>query len=213
MSDELKKFRNALANKIGNDKYRLFDCVGSPFDCKVLLVGINSVSELEKSFWSYWSDECGFNHAEWLSDYHSFMLRTYGKIGKTRKMLELLREELKKASINLFCTNIYLESSKDYESLKNKKNNDINFLINEINPALVILMGGKVREYFEEMIQSRINKGKIEDVSVNGHNFKIFALTHFAVQTSYKQIKEYVNMVISELSKNVPEKAGDFKYE
>ncbi len=48
---------------------RPFTCTSSPLSCDVFIVGLNSATTLPKPFWGYWSDETGFDRAQFEADY------------------------------------------------------------------------------------------------------------------------------------------------
>jgi len=75
------------------DKPRPFICDGNPLDCEVFIVGINAATEMEKDFWTFWSDNTGFNKKEWLETYILERSLKPLKSGKTRR--NKLRASLK----------------------------------------------------------------------------------------------------------------------
>ena len=59
----LSKFRSELDKLLPSPISRPFLCDGSPLKCRIFIVGTNSAREVEKPFWSYWSDSYGFKKA------------------------------------------------------------------------------------------------------------------------------------------------------
>jgi hypothetical protein len=58
----LQEFRETLEKLIPNPPSWLFVCDGSPFDCKIFLIGANPARTTSSPFWkTYWTDEMGLN--------------------------------------------------------------------------------------------------------------------------------------------------------
>lgn len=69
---KLRQFRIAvrtLMSSLKNDSLRPFVCHGSPFDCRVFVVGENPATTLSSPFWQFWSDVSGFDKEVWLEVY------------------------------------------------------------------------------------------------------------------------------------------------
>jgi hypothetical protein len=50
---------------------RPFTCTGSPLDCELFIVGLNSATVLRRPFWDYWDDASGFDREAFEADYVS----------------------------------------------------------------------------------------------------------------------------------------------
>ena len=71
---------------------RPFVCDGLPQSCTVLVVGENPATNMDTNWWSYWSDETGFNLSKFEYDYEA-RRRAQGKraVSPTRERLKRLR--------------------------------------------------------------------------------------------------------------------------
>jgi hypothetical protein len=65
----LAEFRRGLERLMKRPDMRPFACTGSPLDCELFIVGLNSATTLPHPFWSYWSDETGFDRMMFEADY------------------------------------------------------------------------------------------------------------------------------------------------
>jgi len=189
---------------------RLFVCNGSPFDCRVVLVGINpAFTGFKKtvSFWNFWNDESGFDIQKWLSSFKKQRL-TNGKpeLTKSRNLIEYFREKLEEKSILLMDTNIYMKETPRYSQLKNSEKDTESFwyLIKTINPQIIILHGKIPIEHFEEKTGEKILRRRNKDAPVNinifGKQTKVFAYHHISYQMSKDRLSKISNVIAKNLS-------------
>ena len=82
LPDLAKKLRAVLHPKMAS---RPFIADGSPFSCDVAIVGINPGTTTP--FWDFWSDDDGFNRAQWIDAYYS---KPGAKRNPTRNRIERL---------------------------------------------------------------------------------------------------------------------------
>ncbi len=66
---DLKEFRERLQTLETIENARPFLCDGSPLTAQVFIVGFNPATSLKHSFWSYWSDDHGFDRSQFMKDY------------------------------------------------------------------------------------------------------------------------------------------------
>ena len=67
MLPKLASFRKNLS-AILPEKGRPFVCQGSPYNCKIFIVGINPATTME-GFWGYWSDCAGYDKDSFFEGY------------------------------------------------------------------------------------------------------------------------------------------------
>ena len=66
----LSDFENNLREILKKySKPRPLICEGNPLECEIFIVGINSATEMNTSFWNFWSKSSGFKKTEWLESY------------------------------------------------------------------------------------------------------------------------------------------------
>ena len=66
----LKTFREELQRLMPNEMARPFTCDGSPLECRIFVVGLNSATQLEYPFFArYWNDVYGFDRETFERDY------------------------------------------------------------------------------------------------------------------------------------------------
>jgi hypothetical protein len=134
---------------------RPFVCDGNPYDCKAFIVGINPASRV--LFWPFWSDETGFDKKAWLRGYIAERKARPLKPGRTRRQcISPTRRSIEwivdaAAPTKILETNIYsVPTSRASELRKaDKRTEAFEFLLSEIAPAVLLLHGKVVKEYFE----------------------------------------------------------------
>ena len=142
----MSKFRSELDKLLPSPVSRPFLCDGSPLDCSIFIVGTNSAREVEKPFWSFWSDSRGFNKAKYIRELEQLPRG----LTKTRKNIEIVASAAGQA-ITLD-TNIYLQPTPTEVELRkeNKKTDVIEYLLKTIRPKVVLTHGVKATKFFRK---------------------------------------------------------------
>lgn len=143
----MSNFRSELDELLPSPNSRPFLCDGSPLDCRIFIVGTNSARELERPFWSFWSDSGGFNKAEYIRE----LERLPCGLTKTRKNIEIVAGAAGQ-EITLD-TNIYLQPTPTEGRLRkeHRKTDVIEYLLGRIRPAVVLTHGKKARKFFAKI--------------------------------------------------------------
>lgn len=69
---------------------RPFVCDGLPQSCTVIVVGENPATDMDSDWWSYWSDETGFDLSRFEHDYEA-RRRAQGRLAVSNTRLRLRR--------------------------------------------------------------------------------------------------------------------------
>lgn len=140
----MSNFRSKLGQLLPSPNSRPFLCDGSPLDCRIFIVGTNSAREVEKPFWSFWSDPRGFNKAEYLRE----LERLPRGPTRTRRNIEIVACAAG-PEITLD-TNIYLQPTPTQGQLRKEDQTTdvIEFLLEAIRPEVVLAHGRKAKKFF-----------------------------------------------------------------
>ena len=123
---------------------RPFTCFGSPLDCELFIVGLNSATQLEKPFFErYWDDNYGFDRDLFESDYD----KKRSKSG-VRPRIEQFVEGA--APIRVLETNIYSVPTKKATDLRQEDKNPaiFEYIFRAIQPKAVFVHGREPVDYF-----------------------------------------------------------------
>ena len=129
---------------------RPFTCVGSPLECRIFIVGLNSATQLEQPFFSrYWDDSLGFDRNTFEEDYLSL---------RNKKGVRPRIEAIAKGASPVPCleTNIYAVPSRKASQFKSSdKNTDIvRYLLKVVRPCGVLVHSKEPIEFFQELVGS-----------------------------------------------------------
>lgn len=128
---------------------RPFVCSGSPFSSSVFLVGFNPATRLESSFWSFWSDNKGFDRARFINEYER--LRS---VEGVRLRLNAMVPRFPLGSV--LETNICTEPTKKAADLKStdRRTEIFRFLFEAIRPRVVFLHSNEPIKYFRTLLDN-----------------------------------------------------------
>ena len=145
-SEKLGEFRSELGKLLPSSISRPFLCDGSPLECSIFIVGTNSAREVNKPFWSFWSDSHGFNKADYVRELEQLRRG----LTVTRKNIEIVARAAGPAVT--LDTNIYLQPTPTEVELRNEdKNTDVvEYLLKTIRPKVVLSHGVKARRFFKK---------------------------------------------------------------
>jgi hypothetical protein len=157
----LSEFRSGLDKLLPSPFSRPFLCNGSPLQCRIFIVGFNPAREVEKPFWSFWSDSFGFRKAEFIHE----LKQLRGGLTKTRINMEIISDTAGQAMT--LDTNIYLAPTPTERGLPkdNMKTDVIEHLLTTIRPWVVLAHGRKAREFFrkrcDDFVDDRVTARKV----------------------------------------------------
>jgi hypothetical protein len=154
--NSLVQFEKELAKLVPKSaNLRPFVCEGSPLDCEVFIVGINSATPMSEDFWEYWRQERGFDKDTWFDDYKN-KRKNEGKdeISPTRRILECVLESAK--PIKCLETNVYPTPTPRASELGTQQRtaNVFNFLLATIKPKLIVAYAAEVVRHIRGMLDS-----------------------------------------------------------
>jgi hypothetical protein len=185
----LFEFENNLREKLrAYDKPRPFICDGNPLDCDVFIVGINAATEMQKDFWDFWTQNIGFDKAQWIQNY--ILERKLkplkpnktrrNKLSNTRQRIEWITESLK--PIKTLETNLFVKATPTANELKSgdRKSGIFEYLLETIKPKIIFIHGNEVLEYFEKLYDIKITKNKIEKFNILETETNILAMNHLS---------------------------------
>jgi hypothetical protein len=179
------KLREVLKN---HDKPRPFVCNGNPLDCQIFIVGFNAATEMNASFWDFWSSDSGFNKPEWLKTYTSERAAKPLKPGKTRRnKISATRQRIEWITESAFpakCleTNLYSKATVAAKDLKKNQQDTsaFTFLLQSIRPKVVFLHGADTRKDFGEMLKQAIPEDQPVEMDVFGAPTIVIAERHLS---------------------------------
>lgn len=143
----LRSFREELERVDAEFGARPFTCKGSPLECRLFIVGLNSATQLDQDFFSrYWNDDSGFRREVFEADYS----HKRNKKG-TRPRIEAFVEAA--SPVPCLETNIYAAPTRKASQLKPEgKNTDIiEYLLKTIRPAGIFVHTQKPIEFFQKL--------------------------------------------------------------
>ena len=186
---KLTEFEQNLREKLENyEKPRPFVCDGNPLNCEIFIVGINSATEMNKDFWSFWSGEKGFNKAEWFESY--ILERKLkplkpnktrrNKLSSTRQRIEWIIESAN--PIKTLETNLFVKATPTADELTNedRESSVFEFLLKTIKPKIIFIHGNEVIEYFQKLYGIKIEKNKIGNFEILGTKTNLLAMNHLS---------------------------------
>ena len=195
----LPNFEKHLREQLKNhDKPRPFICEGNPLNCKIFIVGINAATEMQQDFWSFWSEEAGFNKAKWLESYKAERAAQPLKKGKTRrntvsntrKRIDWIVDATK--PVKILETNLFVKATPTAKELKagDRRSEVFEYLLETIKPEVIFLHGKQTIKYFEKLYDIKIVKDKIGCFEILGTKTKVLAKKHLSRGWSEESTKE-----------------------
>lgn len=188
--DDLRTFDEKLKELTRFDaSARPFLCEGSPFACKIFLVGINPATTT--SFWDYWSIQNGCDKNKWIMKY----LEQHGRFSPTRKRIELFFQHV--MPLQVLETNIYpFPSCRENElSQLDRDTKLFDYLISVIQPKLILGHGASVINHLSNVYGKKLVKGEFVNVVHKGNSVEVRVENHFSYQWSFDAIRHLASEV------------------
>ncbi|MBD0833555.1 hypothetical protein [Aestuariibaculum sediminum] len=186
---KLLEFEKSLRQKLKSyEKPRPLICEGNPLECEIFIVGINSATEMQNDFWSFWSPENGFNKAQWLESY--ILERKLkplkpnktrrNKLSNTRQRIEWIVEKTK--PFKTLETNLFVKATPTADELlsEDRESSVFEFLLDTIKPKIIFIHGNEVIEYFEKLYDLKITKNEVSKFEILGTKTNILAMNHLS---------------------------------
>lgn len=185
----MKNFRVGLTELLKTyDHPRPFVCDGNPMHCEVFIVGINAATEMEKDFWTFWSDDIGFNKKDWLETYileRSLKPLKEGKIRRnkisnTRQRIEWLVETIN--PIKTLETNLFVRPTATAKELypQDKEIKVFEYLIQTIKPKILFTHGKEVKDRLEGLYKIIHINEEVYEVELFGKKTKVISMNHLS---------------------------------
>ena len=199
----LSKFRSELDKLLPSPISRPFLCDGSPLKCRIFIVGTNSAREVEKPFWSYWSDSYGFKKAEFIRELEQL---PPGGLTPTRKKIEIIADAAgQKVTLD---TNIYLcpTPRAKYLTAEDKKTDVFEKLLHTIKPRIVFAHGKQAKQFFGKrgitFMEDRLTP---QAINLDGLGIELLSWRHLSYQTSYADAQKIGRALAKALGTTVQE--------
>ena len=201
---KLAEFRRKLS-AILPENCRPFVCHGSPYDCKIFVVGLNPATVMENGFWGYWCDCTGFDKISWFESYKNERKSRPPRPGKKRRLsVGTTRRNLNKLAdlvgdYGLLETNIYSVPTEHYTDLQveEKVTEVFHFLLTEIKPTLIITHGKDSADYFSRDVREFGNFA-IETVAIQGNSHEIISVPHLSRGWSSRKLEKFADLIYIE---------------
>ena len=202
---EHAEFRRRLS-AILPENCRPFVCQGSPYDCKIFVVGLNPATAMENVFWQYWNDSTGFDKDSWFEAYKNERKSRLLKPGKkTRRDVGTTRSNLNKLielidSDEILETNIYSKPTERYAELRAEEKDTVvfQFLMTEIKPKLIITHGKDPARYFDRKVRE-FGDFEIETVIKKGNSYDIMSVPHLSIGWSTKKLAVLADIIYNNI--------------
>ena len=205
---KILEFENNLREKLESyEKPRPLICEGNPLDCEIFIVGINSATEMQNDFWSFWSEKSGFNKSKWLESY--ILERKLkplkpnktrrNKLSNTRQRIEWIVETIK--PFKTLETNLFVKATPTADELmsEDRESSVFEYLLESIKPKIIFIHGNEVIEYFEKLYNIKIVKNKVENFEISGTKTKLLAMNHLSRGWSKEKSLELGTKLKSEI--------------
>lgn len=185
----LAPFRERVQEIMADAKSRPFVCDGSPLACSVFIVGFNPATEMDKPFWSYWSDASGFDKATFMRDY--LVERELQEPKGVRARIERIVAQLPKGAC--LETNICSKPTKTAAELQPGERTTAIFrlLLDSIRPRFVYVHSNDPIAYFERLTGTTgFDSGSPKTGSVDGYSFRVFGTRGPLFRMGFAQAEE-----------------------
>jgi hypothetical protein len=181
---KLLEFETRLRNLDGSECGWPFLCEGSPFNCKIFLVGINPVADV--AIWPHWSIHTGLKRDSWLDDYRA----KHYKFTRTRVQLERLVKAI--GSAGALETNIYHHRSPRFKELAKhlRITTVFDFLIDELRPRVIFVHGRPAIKHLQSLIQAQLTLGEFVNARYKNASFDVIAGRHLSRGWSTDKLAE-----------------------
>ncbi|MBT3905167.1 MAG: type B chloramphenicol O-acetyltransferase, partial [Rhodospirillaceae bacterium] len=124
-------------------------------ECQVFLVGYNPATNMSDNFWDFWTEQ-GFDRTLWYAEYLRERATRPLKPGKTRRQnvsstRRMMDKVIEGAGIPILETNLYAHPSVDAKSLKHKDRRPFDFLLDTIQPKVIVTHGEDAKQVMAEI--------------------------------------------------------------
>jgi hypothetical protein len=167
MSERLASFRHRISSLLPLETARPFTCFGSPYDCPIFIVGVNSATQLGHGFFQrYWSDETGFLRDVFEADYSAVR-----KKKGVRPRIEAIVEGA--YPTNCLETNIYCVPTRKASQLKSSEKSSVVFeaLVDEIKPRVVLAHSNEPISHLQQFAENPISLTDPVSATIGSHTF------------------------------------------
>lgn len=211
MIESFTKELETLLNQ--HENARPFICEGNPLDCEVFVVGINAATEMENSFWSFWSNKNGFNKKEWFEYYiQERSLKPLkknrtrrNKLSNTRQRIEWIVSSI--MPIKTLETNLFVKATSTVTELRkeDRESQIFEFLVKVIKPKVIFIHGKVVMDYFESKYNVVLIKEKKNHIKLLGVETIVIPMNHLSRGWSKQKTIEtgkLINEIVNNTSLN-----------
>lgn len=185
---------------------RPFVCNGSPLNCEVMLVGLNSA--VKGIFSDYWQPENGgFYKEKWFEAYKSERKSDGKKPTQTRQKIECLFKKIQQHNngsrhqIKLLQTNLYCQQSSSFNKLndEDKDSSLFNLLLKAIQPKVIISHGKAINVYLWNLIGCNFKKNEwLEDNEIFNFQTSVYCRDHLSRGISKSNWKKLIDNKLME---------------
>lgn len=202
-TDKLRRFRKRIERCMRHKDIRPFTCSGSPYCCRIFIVGLNSATWLKPFFETYWSDDSGFLRDIFEEDYQ--------KIRKKRGVRPRIEAFVNGAKpIPCLETNLYAVPTKRSPQLKlaDKDPAIFEILLEEIQPDAIFLFSNEPIEYFRKYSRGTdICGDNPVAIDIRGHKTYVMGLNGPLFTKKIDEV-HYVGKIFKELCMRIAKQAG-----
>ena len=186
---ELDQFEADLVRLIGRPtRLRPFVCEGSPLECRIVIVGFNPATEMERDFWEFWEPGYGFRKADWLVAYTAErMTRPLSRgrtrrnpVSNTRRVLEWIAAGA--APERCLETNLYGRPTRAIRDLAPaERSSDVfDFLLAATRPTAMLIHGRDAVQSMQSSFDVALTVNKPRTVTAPWGEIKVFPVPHLS---------------------------------
>ena len=172
---------------------RPFLCSGSPFGCRVALVGINPATTT--SFWDHWSPRTGVDKISWLAAHRA---NARSATNQTRPRIEILAKALAPVrciELNLFP---YPTSSERHLATEDRDRRVFDCMLEAVQPDFLFAFGkSPALELATFLNETPFEKGIIRECRHNSRPVHVLVESHLSRGWSYERVRELAHRIKS----------------
>lgn len=192
----LVEFKEKLQELIPTNQ-RPFICDGSPFDCKIFIVGINPATQTDP-IWEFWNDKSGLDFKGWFDNYKQCRLnKNQRAISPSRRNINLISDYLRENNMLVLETNIYNVSTKREKEIESqyKKSTAFEFLFKTVQPKVLLVHGKTPQKVILKMLNTDYSDSE-SNYELFGMPVRLFFTQHMSYQYSKERAIETANAIM-----------------
>ncbi|MES2361242.1 MAG: hypothetical protein V4646_05525 [Pseudomonadota bacterium] len=178
---------------------RPFIADGSPFSCDVAIIGINPGTTTP--FWDFWSDQTGFNRAQWVETYYTKPGATRNAIRNRIERLVPALRPLRVVELNAFP---YATRSEAELTVEMRDSRVLHLMLQVARPHALFIFGKEPARAVASLFG--LTPPVLRSVTqwtLDGRNVLVFTEPHLSRGWSYQAVEALAERVKQTLAETV----------